>query len=169
MIQIQVAESLLPDGVSPEDEPQLLGTILPFDLHLLVQAAEETLRQQGAEGESELTILISDDDHLQELNRQFLGIDAPTDVLSFPAGDGETDPDAGVPYLGDIVISLATAQAQAAAGDHSLASEMQLLVVHGVLHLLGHDHAEEEEKAIMWAAQAEVLQSLGVDDLSITG
>lgn len=169
MIQIQVAESLLPHGVSPEDENQFLRTVLPFDANLLAQAAEETLHQQGAESEAEITILISDDDHLQELNRQFLGIDAPTDVLSFPAGEGETDPDADIPYLGDIVISLPAAQVQAIAGDHSLASEMQLLVVHGVLHLLGHDHAVEEEKAIMWAAQAEVLQSLGIDDLSITG
>lgn len=109
---------------------------------------------------ADLSILLTDDPTLQELNQQFMGIDAPTDVLSFPAE--EIDPETNRPYLGDIAISYARAFAQAQAGGHSVAHELQLLTVHGVLHLLGYDHAEPEEKTRMWQAQSSVLAALGV-------
>jgi probable rRNA maturation factor len=131
---------------------------LPFDLHLLEQAALAALTHQSAEGD--LTIVLADDEQLHRLNRDFLGIDAPTDVLSFPAS--ETDPETGARYLGDILLSIPRADAQAQAAGHPLVDEARLLVVHGVLHLLGHDHAEADEKAKMWKAQAEVLEWLGV-------
>jgi len=131
----------------------------------LEAAAQAALQHNGSTENSELTIVISDDAHLQDLNRQFLEIDAPTDVLSFPAGE-EIDPDSGAPYLGDVILSLARAKSQAEAGGHHLKDELQLLVVHGVLHLLGYDHDSEDEKARMWSAQAEILSSLGC---SITG
>ena len=172
MIYLQVSESLLPEGFSaPEgssqaDEPAWMGQVLPVDDHLLIHAAQETLDQQGASPQADITLLISDDVQLQDLNRQFLGIDEPTDVLSFPSGE-EIDPETEEEYLGDIVLSLERARAQAEAGGHSLESELQLLIVHGVLHLLGHDHAEEEERAVMWAAQAEILERLGVSDLRL--
>jgi probable rRNA maturation factor len=86
-------------------------------------------------------------------------------VLSFPAS--ETDPETGARYLGDILISLPRAQTQADAAGHSLEAEVQLLVVHGVLHLIGHDHAETEEKARMWKAQAEILENLGLGQIQI--
>lgn len=149
MISIQIADSIQPAGGLP-----------PVDVRLLEQAAEQTLALAGADPSAGLSLVISDDAQLHELNRQFLGIDAPTDVLSFP--DGDLDPETGAVYLGDILISLPRAAAQAAAGGHPLAEELQLLVVHGVLHLLGHDHAEEDQKAAMWAAQAQVLERLGV-------
>lgn len=133
----------------------------------LEQAALATLEQQGLQHEQDflsqdLSVAIDDDERLQALNQAFLGIDAPTDVLSFPAGDDEIDPETGVLYLGDIIISYPRALDQANAAGHPVMAEMQLLVVHGVLHLLGHDHAEPEEQAVMWAAQREVLLSLGV-------
>jgi probable rRNA maturation factor len=106
-----------------------------------------------------MTVALSDDAHLQTLNRQFLEIDAPTDVLSFPSG--ETDPDNEALYLGDVIISIERARAQAAAGGHALEDELRLLTVHGTLHLLGHDHAEEDEKAAMWAVQVQALEALG--------
>ena len=130
----------------------------PFDLDLLEQAALAALTHQAAEGD--LTIVLADDEELHRLNRDFLGIDAPTDVLSFPAS--ETDPETGAAYLGDIILSIPRADAQAQAAGHPLADEARLLVVHGVLHLLGHDHAEPDEKAKMWKAQGEVLEGLGV-------
>lgn len=130
----------------------------PFDLDLLEQAAIAALTHQSAEGD--LTIVLADDEQLRRLNRDFLGIDAPTDVLSFPAS--ETDPETGEAYLGDIILSISRAHAQAQSAGHSLADECQLLVVHGVLHLLGHDHAEADEKAKMWKAQSEILEGLGV-------
>ena len=103
---------------------------------------------------------------MQELNRQYRDIDTPTDVLSFPADF--TDPESEAPYLGDILISYPRAEKQAAAGGHSTLAELQLLVVHGVLHLLGFDHAQVQEKAEMWAAQSEILHRLGLEDIKIT-
>ena len=108
---------------------------------------------------------MTSDARLHELNLNYLGVDAPTDVLSFPAT--ETDPETGAHYIGDILISIPRAQAQASAAGHPLESEVQLLVVHGVLHVLGHDHAEPEEKGRMWKAQAEILESLGLGTIQI--
>ena len=137
----------------------------PFPEKLLEQAAHATLEHEAETQEAELSIVLTDNEHLQELNLNYLGIDAPTDVLSFPAS--ETDPESGASYIGDILISIPRAQSQAEAAGHPLESEVQLLVVHGVLHLLGHDHAEPEEKARMWNAQAEILKSLGLGNIQI--
>jgi probable rRNA maturation factor len=137
----------------------------PFQQDLLERAANIALESSGETLDSELTIVLTNDTRLQELNRDFLGIDAPTDVLSFPAS--ELDPETGARYIGDILISIARAESQATAAGHPLESEVQLLVVHGVLHLLGHDHAEATEKARMWKAQAEVLERLGLGNIQI--
>ena len=136
---------------------------LPFDIALLEQAALAALGYQSTDGD--LTLVLTDDDQLHRLNRDFLGVDAPTDVLSFPAS--ETDPETGACYLGDILLSIPRAAAQARAAGHPLADEARLLVVHGVLHLLGHDHAEADEKARMWKAQAEILENLGLGHVMI--
>ena len=102
-----------------------------------------------------LTLLLTDDEQLQTLNRSYRGYDEVTDVLSFE--DGSEIPGVGL-YLGDIAISVAQAERQAAQQEgQTLLDELRLLTVHGVLHLLGHDHAEADEKARMWAAQDEVL------------
>jgi probable rRNA maturation factor len=77
------------------------------------------------------------------------------------------DPESGSRYIGDILISIPRAQSQAEAAGHPLESEVQLLVVHGTLHLLGHDHAQPEEKSRMWQAQAEILESLGLGNIQI--
>jgi probable rRNA maturation factor len=137
----------------------------PFPEALLERAAQATLQHESETLDSELSIVLTDDARLQELNREYLSIDAPTDVLSFPAS--ETDPDTGARYIGDILISMPRAQSQAGAAGHPVESEVQLLVVHGVLHLLGHDHGEPEEKARMWKAQAEILESLGLGNIQI--
>lgn len=137
----------------------------PFQEDLLERAARTALEHEGETLDSELTIVLTNDARLQELNRDYLGIDAPTDVLSFPAS--ELDPETGARYLGDILISVPRAESQATAARHPLESEVQLLVVHGVLHLLGHDHAEATEKARMWKAQAEVLEMLGLGNIQI--
>ncbi len=137
----------------------------PFPDNLLERAARATLEHESQSPESELSIVLTDDARLQELNRAYLAIDAPTDVLSFPST--ETDPETGARYLGDILISIPRARAQAEAAGHPLEAEVQLLVVHGVLHLLGYDHAETDDKARMWKAQAEVLEQLGLGNLQI--
>ncbi len=132
---------------------------------LLERATRAALEHQAESPDSELTIVLTDDARLKELNRDYLGIDAPTDVLSFPAS--ETDPETGARYIGDILISIPRAKSQATAAGHPLESEVQLLVVHGVLHLLGHDHADAKEKSRMWKAQHEILTQLGLGNIEI--
>ncbi len=135
----------------------------PIEPGPIERAAMAALTHQSADGN--LTIVLTSDAQLQQLNHTYLGVDAPTDVLSFPAS--ETDPETGAQYLGDILISIARAEAQAQAAGHPLASEVQLLVVHGVLHLLGYDHGEAEEKSRMWAVQAEILEGIGLANIEI--
>jgi probable rRNA maturation factor len=132
-----------------------------LDPDQLEQAAQAALDYIDIQDGVELSIVVDSDERLQELNKQFLGIDAPTDVLSFPAD--EVDPDTGLRYIGDIILSCPTAQSQALEAGVSLEVEAQLLVVHGVLHLLGHDHDDEENKAIMWSAQKVILAGLGIN------
>jgi len=117
-----------------------------------------TLNHQGISPDSDLTILVDDDQRIQKLNNEYLSIDAPTDVLAFPADF--TDPDTGHNYLGDVIISFPQAKSQAEKRGHSLEAEIQLLIVHGVLHLLGYDHLESEDKEIMWSAQSQVLSQV---------
>jgi probable rRNA maturation factor len=113
----------------------------------------------------DMTIVLTDDRQLHELNLDYLGVDAPTDVLSFPAG--EIDPETESLYLGDIAISVPRAIQQAQNGGHPVEAEAQLLVVHGTLHLLGYDHSTDEEKNIMWSEQAKVLERLGLSRITI--
>ena len=136
-----------------------------FPTALLERAAQAALKHQRQSPKANLSIVLTDNRRLRQLNRDYLGIDAPTDVLSFPAS--ETDPETGAPYIGDILISLPRAEVQAQAAGHSLDWEVQLLVVHGILHLLGHDHATADEKARMWKAQAEILERLGLGQIQI--
>ncbi len=138
---------------------------IPFPRELLKAAARAALEHESGPPDADLSIILTDDTRLHELNLNYLGVDAPTDVLSFPAS--ETDPETGAPYLGDILISVPRARAQAEAAGHPLEAEVQLLVVHGLLHLLGHDHGRAREKARMWKAQAEILEGLGLSNIQI--
>ncbi|GAB7386323.1 rRNA maturation RNase YbeY [Bacillaceae bacterium] len=123
----------------------------------LVQTAAELEDVSG-----ELAITLVDDARIRELNRQYRGVDRPTDVLSFPMLEGEEDfPVAGgeVPtLLGDIVISVPRAVEQAEEYGHSFERELGFLVVHGFLHLLGYDHHDEAAEKKMFARQEEILQ-----------
>jgi probable rRNA maturation factor len=123
--------------------------------------AAQTVLDAENHPSAELTVVIADDETLQELNRTFRGVDAPTDVLSFggEAPDFVAAPDAA-DYLGDVVISYPRARAQATG--HNVEAELALLVIHGVLHLLGHDHLEPDEKEAMWKRQATALEKLGL-------
>ena len=131
-----------------------------IDESLLFRTVQAVLTHEGKAQQADLSLVIDDDDRLQELNSQFLGIDSPTDVLSFPSD--EIDPESGELYLVDIIISFPRAMVQANEAGHSPLAEVQLLLVHGMLHLLGYDHAENEEKDAMWAAQKAILEQLGV-------
>ena len=131
----------------------------------LHRAALATLIHQRVEELCEVAVVVTDDEALRELNRRYRGVDAPTDVLAFP--DETQRPFVGAPgfprYLGDVIISFPRAEAQAAEAGHDVRAELQLLVVHGVLHFLGYDDVTDEQRARMWAAQADILQTLGVE------
>ena len=130
-----------------------------FPLELIERAARAILDFCGAP-DADLTLVLTDDSKLRRLNRDYLDHDYPTDVLAFPAG--EADPETGHRYLGDVIISLPRAAVQAAERGHVVEAEVQLLTIHGILHLLGHDHAEKGEKERMWTAQTEALKTLGI-------
>ncbi len=130
-----------------------------FTPTILERAANAALSHQDAP-DVDLTLVLTGDLQIQALDREYMKEDYPTDVLSFPSN--EIDPETGRRYLGDIIISVPRAEAQSIAAGHSLEAELSLLVIHGVLHLLGHDHAAVKEKKRMWAAQNEVLTLLGI-------
>lgn len=134
---------------------------LPIDKHILLKAAQMTLAAQGLSSEVDLSIVVGDDTLLRKLNLQYRQVDAATDVLSFPSS--ELDPDTSHLNLGDVVISLPRAEQQAAAGPHPVADELQLLVVHGTLHLLGYDHVKALDKKKMQTIQDKIMQELGVN------
>ncbi len=123
--------------------------------------AEATLCHEARPGQ--LTLVVTGDQGIRQLNRDFLGRDVPTDVLAFSAleqaGGFVAAPEAET-YLGDVIVSYPRAVAQAGEQGHPTERELDLLVVHGVLHLLGYDHADEDAKATMWARQEAILGSL---------
>jgi len=133
---------------------------LPIDKSILVEAAKFTLEKTKSSKDSDLSVVIGNDAFLQKLNLKYRQVNAATDVLSFPSG--EVDPDTSIQYLGDVIISLPRAEQQASDAGHSLTEELQLLVVHGILHLLGYDHLEVKDKKRMQAAQDLILSLLGV-------
>lgn len=127
-----------------------------IDKKALIQAAQAVLDVLDRNGDQEVSIIITDDEQLRQLNRNFRGSDETTDVLAFPMA--QVDPDSGKLYLGDILISLEQAKAQAKLHGNSLKDELQLLVVHGTLHLLGYDHVDPVDKDRMWEAQEKILR-----------
>lgn len=98
----------------------------------------------------ELSVVLTDDDEIHELNRDFRGKDRPTDVLAFSLGEGEASEFAG-PLLGDVVISVPTARRQAKQRKRELEAELRMLLAHGLLHLVGWDHQTDEEDRRMKA------------------
>jgi len=138
---------------------QIPADFNPQEIEYIEQAALQALQRGGSSAQVDLSIVLTNDEELRRLNLQFLGIDAPTDVLSFPAG--EHDPETANLYLGDVIISLPSAQSQAEQGGHTIEDELRLLTVHGVLHLLGFDHAEAGDRDHMWLLQDAILADLG--------
>ena len=123
------------------------------------KVALRALEHQKAKGA--LTILLADDAKLKALNHQFRGKNKPTNVLSFPA-DGLDGADAG--YLGDVAIAYGTVKREAAESGKRFADHLTHLAVHGVLHLLGHDHEKPKEAARMERIEREILAEFGIAD-----
>lgn len=141
--------------------PPFAGKVEPAFLR---KAARAALDVAGFSGPGEMAVVLTDDAEIQALNRQYRGVDAPTDVLAFAESE-PTDPFVTAPeaehYLGEVFVSLPRAEEQAEEAGHSVEEELALLVVHGILHLLGYDHETEEEEAEMWALQDRALEGMG--------
>jgi probable rRNA maturation factor len=118
----------------------------PVDIEGLARLAEVTLLGEGAE-HTELSVSFVTDDEIADLHRRYMDEEGPTDVLSFPLGEVDED---GVRILGDVVISPSAADRN---NPSDRPSELRLLLVHGILHLLGHDHQDDRGRASMWALQ----------------
>ena len=118
------------------------GEKCPLSLRLRIRrAAKAALEAEQVEGKNELSVLLTDDEGIHAINLAQRGVDAPTDVLSFPMG--ERDPATGRLVLGDMVLNVDRARAQGAEYGHGAAHEISYLTVHSVLHLLGYDHVDE--------------------------
>ena len=129
----------------------------------IICAAKLVGKLYGAEN-SELSITLTDDEHIHALNKKFRGIDRPTDVLSFAFRESDEPEilDSEVEILGDIIISLERAQMQAEEFGHTYLREVIFLTVHGLLHLLGYDHIEENDRIEMEREQDFIMSQLGI-------
>jgi probable rRNA maturation factor len=151
---------------------------LPFDIKEVAdKVINEALDYENCPYEVTVDVLITDNEGIHEMNREHRGIDRPTDVLSFPNVDYESpadfsgledreedyfDPESGELCLGDIVISVDKVFEQAKEYGHSPMREYAFLIAHSMLHLLGYDHMEPSEAAVMEAKQEEILTRLGI-------
>lgn len=123
-----------------------------LDEDLWARRAEKAMQLAGVAQDAELSMVFVDDSAMAELNRQYRQLEGPTDVLSF---------EGMLPLLGDVVISPAYAARSAELAGHSLERELCVLLVHGLLHLMGMDHAEPDDERIMFERQAELVEALG--------
>ena len=122
-------------------------------------AANTALKHENAESRF-LSVVLTTDENIHEYNREYRSVDRPTDVLSFPADEGDdllAPPDG---FLGDIMISIPRAREQAKALGHSTEREILFLTVHGVLHLLGYDHMRPEDEQIMLPVQRSIVEGI---------
>ncbi|MBZ4663133.1 MAG: ybeY [Caloramator sp.] len=144
---------------------------------LISKAVEGTIKYENFNKPYELSIIITDNNEIKEINKQFRGIDKETDVLSFPMldfddgyyEDGEIEvdiedinPESGAVVLGDMIISLEKAKEQSVEYGHSFERELAFLVVHSMLHLLGYDHEEEKDRIIMRQKEEDILNNIGL-------
>ncbi len=131
---------------------------------MLRQAVKLSLLRMKADQKAEVSLTLTDNPGIQELNKAYRNIDRPTDVLSFPINEGQAlaCSGSGRQLLGDIIISTDRAAEQAVAYGHSYEREMAFLTVHGMLHLLGLDHQTESEAARMEELQRQILRAMGL-------
>ncbi|GAA3624056.1 rRNA maturation RNase YbeY [Nonomuraea rosea] len=133
----------------------------------LTALAEHVLGELGINPLAELSIVVVDEDAMAELHEKWMGEPGPTDVLAFPMDElrpgggarGDSESPADPALLGDVVLCPQVAARQAKEAGHDTADELELLCTHGILHLLGYDHAEPEEHKEMFGLQARLLES----------
>jgi probable rRNA maturation factor len=144
------------------------GITVPFGAKWLRGIAGRVLASESAGSNAELSLVITGQDRIRQLNRDYRDKDEPTDVLAFAAtGEGGAElppfvsPPDGVRHLGEVVISHPQAVMQAAEHQHPVKREIAILVIHGVLHLLGYEHDVPERESQMRTREAEILSSIG--------
>lgn len=154
-------------------------TDFAFDENAVIkQVVERAFASEGAPVDAAcVNVLITDNEGIRELNRDYRNIDSPTDVLSFPNLDFETpadfnipddrkvdytDPETGELILGDIILNVDRIFSQAEEFGHSIKRETAFLVAHSCLHLCGYDHMTPDEEKVMISKQEEILNSLGI-------
>ena len=135
--------------------------------YIIEKIAADSLAYEEFDEACEISVSIVKDEEIREINKQFRNIDSPTDVLSFPQLTFEEGEMADVNeneeiILGDIIISLERAKAQAVEYGHSLKREIAFLTAHSMLHLMGYDHMELEEEEEMFAKQKKILEKAGI-------
>lgn len=152
---------------------------LPFDIEeIAAKVIEGALEQEQCPYEVSVSVLLTDNERIHAMNKEFRDVDRPTDVLSFPNVDYEKpadfsgiedviedyfDPETGELCLGDIVISIDKVYEQAEEYGHAPLREYAFLIAHSMLHLLGYDHMEPEEAKVMETKQEEILAKLGIN------
>lgn len=150
MIEVNISR----DGVEDDEPPSC---------EWLQEVVQQTLNTAKVKDSCEVSVLLTEDEKMRELNRDYRGIDKPTDVLSFAfEEEGTVQLPPGVPrMLGDVVLSLQTVKRQADENSRTFPQETAWALCHGVLHLVGYDHQTDDEEAHMRAAEQEVLGALG--------
>lgn len=138
--------------------------VLPGHVKLARRAAHATLDIAPTPSAGEITIVFAGDAMVHRLNRDWRGRDKPTNVLAFPAGSGDGSPRQAPVLLGDVVLALETVAAEARQAGKPIADHVAHLIVHGVLHLLGHDHARQGAARRMEALEVRALARLGIGD-----
>ena len=148
---------------------------LPYET-IIREIVEEAVDYEDCPYEAEVNVLLTDNEGIRQINRQYRQIDSPTDVLSFPMADYDEpanfdrleeqgadyfNPETGELLLGDIVISVDKVKEQARKYGHSESRELAFLVAHSMLHLFGYDHMEDEERKVMEGKQEEILERKG--------
>lgn len=143
---------------------------------LMKKVIEAALDNVNCPYEAEINVVITNNEGIHEINKEYRGIDRPTDVLSFPMAEYETagdfshieessdsfHPETGELLLGDIMISMDKVYEQAAVYGHSIERELGFLIAHSILHLCGYDHVDEEERRVMEEKQREILEQIGL-------
>jgi len=159
----------LPDGAGPQEDAEMSIEVIDesgydLDLEHLARLARFVMDKMRVHPLAELCLKAVDEATIAELNERWMEKEGPTDVLAFPMdelrpGLVDEEPEEGV--LGDLILAPAVAERQGEAAGHGLVAELELLTTHGILHLLGYDHAEPEEHREMFDLQADLLSEWG--------
>jgi probable rRNA maturation factor len=157
--------NLDPDEVTYEIEIQNECYAEDLPEERMIAAIHFVLEREGVPDGAGVTVVVTHDEEVQRMNAYYRGIDAPTDILSFPdyVEEGEIVGEDEPPYMGDLIIGYQYTAHQAEEAGHSLDDELVLCVIHGTLHLCSYDHDTEENQDLMWAEQAIALAAAGVN------